>query len=1376
MSNDKVVRFFVSYAHTDEDLKNDFMERFKTFCQTSSRYQIELWDDGEILPGEKWHQEIQKNIKRSDFGLLLVSPAFLASKYITQNELPHFTSSSGHEGEKRVIPVGLKKISFNGYMDLKGLEEYQIFRYQNQKFYSQLRGRKDDFVNELFEKVIQLLDKALERTPSPRDDKGAEKIILANNPLQERDKCLSRIVSDRAKELGFPKEKFIPPKGYIGDLRSFDLRNEQYMYKEVDDALEQLMIWAKDKKGAQLCVILGECGMGKTTLSLEFTHALLEKRKNTPSLPLPIYFDLSLLGKDVRRTENIDMILKQLIEKNRISNKNFSISPEDVKRFVREKRGIIIFDGLDEVLVFLDEQKGREFIRELWSVVLGGTYGQKDPPPDLGRVLMTVRSHYFRTVRDQINYFLGQQREKRSSQNYLALLLLPFSEHQIRKYLKRSFPDEDPEEILNTIRSVHNLSELSQRPYTLELITNALMIKAWKLRGEPVSGAKLYDHVVNDWLDRDDRKSKLEARHRRLLMEHLSARLWRMKIHSWHIDEMEKWLMDFIINKDEDIKSHYGISPPELRERFRKDLRTATFLVREDNDLFRFAHTSLQDFFLASYLFKSLEKGDFTAWDLPCPSVEVYDFLAQLWEDEDIGLEKKEILQQNVAGFKKQYQAHASENLFIYLLYASKKGYIHAKDIPLAGFNLQGARLKGIKIKNYEDGYLFLNRIDFSEADLTNSIFKSVNLDGALFKGAYLERAQFLSCRAVGANFQESNLKGCIFRQCTLHNANFSDASLHRTKWLGCSLKNPDDSLVDNNRYDKTFFGACKDLSFKPVLPDDDSKRLFLKKSHYSNITALTSLDKMRFASADSSGIINIWDAVTGEKLVEVKHKKGIINLCYLGKGRLAAAGYGYIHIWNIDTEEKLLTIEHKYKLTNLSYLGEDRLATAGWDGYINVWNIETGENLLEIQHEEEVRALSYLGEGRLAAAGCDGHIHIWDIDMEEKLLTIEHKYKITTFSYLGEGRLAVAGGWDGHIHIWDIETGEKLLKFQHGNKVIALSYLGEGRLATASEDKLFRNHYIRLWNIKTEAGEKLLEIKHGYRKKIEALSYLGEGRLATAEWDGYIHIWNIESGKKLLEIKHGYRVIALSYLGEGRLAAAGWDNRHIYHLWDIETGEKLLKIDYRYRVIALSYLGEGKLAIAGKSELSGDNSIHFWNIKTGKKLLEIKHEEEVRALSYLGEGRLATAGWDGYINVWNIETGKKLLEIKHEEEVRALSYLGEGRLATAGWDGDIYIWNIETWEKLLEIKHEEEITTISYLGKGKLAAAGLDGIIKIWDTKTGRLLKNFYLSPDGELICFSDKSLLFTSSGGWRHLFLQDKEPQTARIRTFPYEMFNIV
>jgi hypothetical protein len=63
-------------------------------------------EDRDIEPGDKWHDAIQEELDCAKVAVLLVSPDFLASSYITSNELPNMLRAAEGEGLKLFwIPV-----------------------------------------------------------------------------------------------------------------------------------------------------------------------------------------------------------------------------------------------------------------------------------------------------------------------------------------------------------------------------------------------------------------------------------------------------------------------------------------------------------------------------------------------------------------------------------------------------------------------------------------------------------------------------------------------------------------------------------------------------------------------------------------------------------------------------------------------------------------------------------------------------------------------------------------------------------------------------------------------------------------------------------------------------------------------------------------------------------------------------------------------------------------------------------------------------------------------------------------------------------------------------------------------------------------------
>lgn len=151
----KPIATFLSYAHTDASDAKKLTSLLDPHFKISTQFQFSNWSDHVILPGEHWREEIQQALEKAHFGLLLLSPQFLASSFITKDELPALL-------EKRmVVPVGLHAIQLDGTVDLKGLQDRQIFRDSKGRAFDRCRTSTDrrDFALELFGQIHKLLEK-----------------------------------------------------------------------------------------------------------------------------------------------------------------------------------------------------------------------------------------------------------------------------------------------------------------------------------------------------------------------------------------------------------------------------------------------------------------------------------------------------------------------------------------------------------------------------------------------------------------------------------------------------------------------------------------------------------------------------------------------------------------------------------------------------------------------------------------------------------------------------------------------------------------------------------------------------------------------------------------------------------------------------------------------------------------------------------------------------------------------------------------------------------------------------------------------------------------------------------------------------------------
>jgi hypothetical protein len=85
------LRLFISYSHQDRKWLTDVIDGL---APLKRKGQIEIWADENIPSGAKWKEEIDKALQNAHATLLLVSRHYLASDFISKNELPYLLNAA----------------------------------------------------------------------------------------------------------------------------------------------------------------------------------------------------------------------------------------------------------------------------------------------------------------------------------------------------------------------------------------------------------------------------------------------------------------------------------------------------------------------------------------------------------------------------------------------------------------------------------------------------------------------------------------------------------------------------------------------------------------------------------------------------------------------------------------------------------------------------------------------------------------------------------------------------------------------------------------------------------------------------------------------------------------------------------------------------------------------------------------------------------------------------------------------------------------------------------------------------------------------------------------------------------------------------------
>jgi hypothetical protein len=152
----------VSYAHANFASAHQLIDSLNVELSASKRFNYSIWSDACLVVGENWKSQIIDARNACNFGLLLVSPSFLSSKFILEEELPPYVEDNALPS----IPVMLQKVDFERH-DLKGLESRQIFSlnyegsYNQKSYYDCNKKRRKEFVFKLFQSIEDKLSLSL---------------------------------------------------------------------------------------------------------------------------------------------------------------------------------------------------------------------------------------------------------------------------------------------------------------------------------------------------------------------------------------------------------------------------------------------------------------------------------------------------------------------------------------------------------------------------------------------------------------------------------------------------------------------------------------------------------------------------------------------------------------------------------------------------------------------------------------------------------------------------------------------------------------------------------------------------------------------------------------------------------------------------------------------------------------------------------------------------------------------------------------------------------------------------------------------------------------------------------------------------------------
>lgn len=147
---------FISYSHADRK----WLQRLQVHVRPLERLgTITPWDDTRIKAGSHWREEIEKELDHARVAVLLVSADFLASEFITTNEVPRLLVAAESRGTL-ILPLIISPCRFE---QTPSLSRFQAVNRPSQPLVGLRRAKQE----EVFVALANRIESALLANQGP---------------------------------------------------------------------------------------------------------------------------------------------------------------------------------------------------------------------------------------------------------------------------------------------------------------------------------------------------------------------------------------------------------------------------------------------------------------------------------------------------------------------------------------------------------------------------------------------------------------------------------------------------------------------------------------------------------------------------------------------------------------------------------------------------------------------------------------------------------------------------------------------------------------------------------------------------------------------------------------------------------------------------------------------------------------------------------------------------------------------------------------------------------------------------------------------------------------------------------------------------------